>query len=119
MDNYKNYLQNKEPVKVDEDEEFRKEQEKLHELAGTFEDMPIQKQAEFQMNNKKYQISQALGEDLYEKIYDLLKTERNKGTDEKVVQQKINKIVKINNKAIGNLLFELDQIVMTEVIKGI
>ena len=120
MDNYKNYLNNKEPVQdQDNDEEFKKEQEKLHELTGTFEDMPIQKQAEFQMNNKKFQISEALGEDIYEKVYDLLKKERQKGTDEKIVQQKINKIIKINNKAIGSLLFELDQIVMTEVIKGI
>lgn len=56
----------------------------------------VQRQVETKellVGNNKLQIMKALGEDLYRQVYEFLKFNRRKGTDEALVHQEIKRMV--------------------------
>jgi hypothetical protein len=119
--NYKNFLSNEKPVVVpnDKDQEFQKEQEIFNENQSQFENLPIHETAKIQLSNNKMQIQNVLGADLYGKVYNILKTERNKGTEDSLIHKKIRKIIPHGNNKMISKCFELDQIVFMEILRGV
>lgn len=119
--NYQNFLNNDKSKATpnDKDEEFQKEQEKLHEKLSQIEDLPIQETAKIQLRNNKMQIMQILGQDLYDKVYNILKSELILGTEDPIIHKKIRKIIPHNNSKIVSKWFELHQIVFMEILRGV
>jgi len=60
-------------------------------------------------------LQERLGPGLYSKIYDFLKFNRRKGTDEAVMHERIKEIVG-GDKKIMSLCFELDGLVFLELL---
>lgn len=119
VDNYKHFLNNEKPeVQNDKDEVFIKEQEKLEKQINRMEDLPIQETAKLQLQIKKDQIMKDLGEDLYEKVYTILKRERKNGTEDRVIHKKLRKHVPHSNSKMISKCFDLDQIVFMEILRG-
>lgn len=82
------------------------------------EDLPIQETAKIQLQIKKDQIKKDLGEELYEKVYSILKRERKNGTEDRVIHKKLRKIVPHSNGKMISKCFDLDQIVFMEILRG-
>jgi hypothetical protein len=93
MSNYKHFLNNDQPLEDTKDEEFKKEQEKFIEEVKKIEDVPINQISKIQNDNKKEVIKRILGDKLYDKIYNILVTDRKSGTEEKAIYKKIRKIL--------------------------
>lgn len=118
VDNYKHYLQNENPVHLsDKDEKFQKEQEKLNEQLKQMDDLPIHEIAKIQLENRKLQIKQCLGSETFEKVYNLLYKERNKGTNNKKVYEKLRKLIPKGNKEVFTKCVDLDQIVSMDIFR--
>ena len=69
------------------------------------------------MSNNKLQIKQALGDQLYNHVYDFLKYHRRKGTDEKWMHAEIKNMVN-GNRLLLNHCFNLDGIVFMELLNN-
>lgn len=67
------------------------------------------------MGNQKQIIANALGSDLYNKVYEFLKYHRRRGTDESVMHAEIKKMVYGDRKLL-NHCFNLDGIVFMELL---
>lgn len=61
-------------------------------------------------------IQNALGRDLYQKVYEFLKFNRRKGTDEALITGKIKEMVG-GDRAMMSHCFVLDGIVFMEILK--
>ena len=68
------------------------------------------------MGNNKYNVQKALGEDLFYQVYDFLKYNRRKGTDEVRIHQELKKMVG-GDKRLMTHCFNLDGIVFMELLK--
>ncbi|CAI2359739.1 unnamed protein product [Moneuplotes crassus] len=118
VDNYKNFLNN--DATFDETEidiEFQKEQERLNEQLKYREDIPIHETAQIQASNKKLEIMKIVGP-IFDKVYTILKEERLKETSDSKIYKKLRKYIPKENKKAMSKMFELDQIVVQEILKG-
>ena len=67
------------------------------------------------MGNKKFDIRNKMGEDLFQRIYEFIKFNRRKGTDEALMHDKIKDMVN-GDKRMLSLCFELDGLVFIEIL---
>lgn len=118
MSNYKHFLNNDQPLEDTKDEEFKKEQEKFIEEVKKIEDVPINQISKIQNDNKKEVIKRILGDKLYDKIYNILVTDRKSGTEEKAIYKKIRKILPNKDPKIMSKWVDLDMIVFLQIQKG-
>ncbi len=118
LDNYQKILNHEIPCKESEkDLEFQKEQELLNEQLKLREEIPIHETAKIQVSNNKLQIMKVLGP-VFDQVYKVLKEERTKGTSDNQIYKKVRKFIPKENKTAISKLFELDQIVFMEILKG-
>lgn len=118
VDNYKHFLkEDKQEVEEEKDAEFKAQQEKFNKEVNKMEDLPIKMTAQLQMQNNKTQIKQALGVELYEKVYSFLKEERRKETDDRKIQQRLRKMLPKDKRMLSKCS-DLDQIVVMELLRG-
>ena len=61
-------------------------------------------------------IQNALGSDMYKKVYEFLKFNRRKGTDEALIHQEIKRMVG-GDKKLMNHCFNLDGIIFMELLR--
>lgn len=62
------------------------------------------------MGNKKFELQSKMGEDLYQRVYEFIKFNRRKGTDEQLMLAKVKEMVGGDKKTMS-LCFELDGLV--------
>ena len=119
VDNYKLFLKCDKPeVKSDRDEEFEKVQQKLQKEINKIEDIPIHDIAKLQIQNSKSLIENALGKELYSKVYKFLRSERLNETEDKKIHKQLRKMIPSGNNKMLAKWFDLDQIVFMEIFKG-
>ena len=68
------------------------------------------------MGNNKLQIQSALGEELFNHVYDFLKYHRRKGTEESQIYSELKNMVGGNRQKM-NHIFNLDGIVFMEMMQ--
>ena len=68
------------------------------------------------VGNNKLVIQHTLGDELYKRVYEFLKFNRRKGTDESHIHSEIKKMVG-GDKRLMNQCFNLDGIVFMELLK--